>query len=52
MYRELEPELLIESVKIHNDEVKDKEFAQMKEDMIALKEELERQKKYNTIAHA
>ncbi len=52
MYRELEPELLIESVKIHNDEVKDKEFAQMKEDMIALKEELERQKKYNIIAHA
>ena len=47
MYRELEPELLIESVKIHNDEVKDKEFAQLKDDMMAMKEELERQKNYN-----
>jgi integrase len=47
LYKKLEPHLFVESIRLQSDGVKDKEFAQMKEDMIALKEELERQRKYS-----
>ena len=47
LYKKLEAHLLVESIRLQADEVKEKEIAQLKDDMIAMKEELERQKNYN-----
>jgi len=49
MYKELEPELLIESVKIQADKTKDKIIDTLQEQMLKLQEEMARLKKYPQI---
>jgi len=46
MYKELEPDLLIESVKVHADENKDKMITTLQEQMAKLQEEMLRLQKY------
>ena len=47
LYKKLEPYLFVESIRLQADEVKEKEISQLREDMAAMKVELDRQKKYN-----